>query len=106
MIRLPAFCLAALFASLVVTGCSTSDSFRTRLQSRGETALAASDQYERGARLIEQGERDVERGRRAVRDGETRVERGRDRIDEGRALQRQARAAYCADAGVSDPECR
>lgn len=94
----------AVVFTLTLTACASPD-FADRLDARGVEATNIAESFRRGQKLVDEGNSNIKSGEKLVSRGENSISKGRTQIREGEALKASAKAAYCSQASIQDPEC-
>ena len=83
---------------ILVSGCTSTDRFSQKLDQRGLAGSKIAVDYERGRKLVEDGEENID-------DGNALIRKGQDQVAQGEQLKAVARGRYCVIAGPDDPDC-
>lgn len=85
--------LATLSLFSLLASCANEPSFGDRLVARGESTSQIGEQWNKGAELVVEGERQMKRGRKLVEEGESLIRTGEKNVERGKKLQRESEAS-------------
>ena len=93
------FLLAAIFMSLIGSGCASKQpSFGESVKSEGMAVAGIGEKWEQGQALIRKGNKQIRKGNKLINEGQEDVAEGKAKVKTGQKLIDEAEKAYEASS--------